>query len=285
MHGPNAQSALLKTLEEPPARTVLILCSEDDERLLPTIRSRCVLIRLGPVASRAIEEILVERGVADAPTAARLGRLSGGRPGAAIELAAAPAAARLRGEIARSLLDLLDATRTARLAGVRDLAARSAEMLRAIQGDQASGSAAGATTARRRSRSAAATAASIGMRGGDGSADAAGTESPGVADGEAQPSEVGGPAARVPPAERRAAVLALVGVWRDVVRDIALVGLAAPAQTRDPELLADLETAGRRLPPGRAGVQLRRLEVAGERLEGNVSPELVLDGLALGWGR
>ena len=43
--------------------------------------------------------------------------------------------------------------------------------------------------------------------------------------------------------------------------------------------------ACRRLPPDLAGVHLRRLELAGERLDGNVSPELVLDGLALGWGR
>jgi hypothetical protein len=34
---------------------------------------------------------------------------------------------------------------------------------------------------------------------------------------------------------------------------------------------------------GFAAAQLRRLDVAGERLEGNVSPELVVDALLLGW--
>ena len=243
----DAQSALLKTLEEPPAGAVLMLCAEDDERLLPTIRSRCVRIRLGPVGGRAIEDLLVEGGVADAPTAARLGRLSGGRPGTAIALAGAPDAIRLRGEIGRSLLDLLAASRTDRLLGVRDLSARAAELLRAMQPDG-------------RARSA----------------------SPQDPEPESSTEEPG-PATRVPAAERRAAALALVDIWRDLVRDLALVASAAPGRVRETDLLDDLQAAAA-VGPLRAGEQLRRLEVAGERLAGNVSPELVLDGLALAWG-
>jgi hypothetical protein len=49
------------------------------------------------------------------------------------------------------------------------------------------------------------------------------------------------------------------------------------------DLLDDLEASGATLLPAFAADQLRRLDVAGERLEGNVSPELVLDALALGW--
>jgi DNA polymerase-3 subunit delta' len=251
----DAQSALLKTLEEPPRGTVLILCAEDDERLLPTIRSRCVKLRLGPLSMRAIEELLVERGATDAPDAARLGRLSGGRPGAALALAAAPDAVRLRSEIARTLLDLLAATRTARLLGIRDLAARAAELVRALEPARATAS-----------------AANRGARRGRGDDDA-----------EAVDAEVQAPT-RVPAAERRAAALALVDIWRDLVRDLALTALAAPAQVRDPELLEDLRAAGERLSTDGPSRQLHRLQVAGERLEGNVSPELVLDGLALAWG-
>jgi len=98
----DAQSALLKTLEEPPRGTVLILCAEDEERLLPTIRSRCVRLRLGSIGVRAIEQILAEHDVADAPTAARVARLAGGRPGLALKLALAPEAVRIRGEVART---------------------------------------------------------------------------------------------------------------------------------------------------------------------------------------
>ena len=77
----DAQSALLKTLEEPPAGATLILCADDEDRLLPTVRSRCVIVRLGPVPARDVERLVVERGLADAPTGARLARLTGGRPG------------------------------------------------------------------------------------------------------------------------------------------------------------------------------------------------------------
>ncbi len=41
-----AQNCLLKTLEEPPAETVLILLADNDESLLPTVRSRCVRYRI-----------------------------------------------------------------------------------------------------------------------------------------------------------------------------------------------------------------------------------------------
>ena len=87
-----AQSALLKTLEEPPPATTLVLCVDDEEQLLPTIRSRCARVRLGTVATRDVERLLEERGLADAPTAARLARLAGGRPGIAVAYAAAPEA-------------------------------------------------------------------------------------------------------------------------------------------------------------------------------------------------
>lgn len=49
----SAQNAFLKLLEEPPARTHFLLCAEDPERLLETVRSRCALLRLGGEASPA----------------------------------------------------------------------------------------------------------------------------------------------------------------------------------------------------------------------------------------
>lgn len=45
----NAANALLKSLEEPPARTVFILIAHSAGRLLPTIRSRCQAVRLAPL--------------------------------------------------------------------------------------------------------------------------------------------------------------------------------------------------------------------------------------------
>ncbi len=49
---PPAANALLKTLEEPPARTLFVLCTSAPEQLLPTIRSRCQRVRFA--ASDAI---------------------------------------------------------------------------------------------------------------------------------------------------------------------------------------------------------------------------------------
>ena len=61
------------------------------------------------------------------------------------------------------------------------------------------------------------------------------------------------------------------------------VALGERAVVRQADLLDDLEAASERLSVAFAAGQLRRLDVAGERLEGNVSPELVVDALALGW--
>ena len=127
-----AQSALLKTLEEPPPATTLVLCVDDEEQLLPTIRSRCARVRLGTVATRDVERLLEERGLADAPTAARLARLAGGRPGVAVAYAAAPEAETIRAELVRTLLDLLDRPRADRLGAARDLLGRAMTLARAL---------------------------------------------------------------------------------------------------------------------------------------------------------
>lgn len=54
----NAANALLKNLEEPPPSTVFLLVSHAPERLLPTIRSRCRLLRLAPLADDAMTSAL-----------------------------------------------------------------------------------------------------------------------------------------------------------------------------------------------------------------------------------
>lgn len=56
-----AANSLLKVLEEPPARTSIILLTENPRELLPTIRSRAVLYRLGALPAADIESLLAER--------------------------------------------------------------------------------------------------------------------------------------------------------------------------------------------------------------------------------
>jgi DNA polymerase-3 subunit delta' len=80
-----ASNALLKTLEEPPPGVRLLLATEDAERLLPTLRSRCQrIVFAGPTPQEALDWLAGE-GVADAPV---LLAAAGGQPLAARRLAA-----------------------------------------------------------------------------------------------------------------------------------------------------------------------------------------------------
>ena len=82
---PEAANALLKTFEEPPDRTVIVLVSDAADELLDTVRSRCQRVDLGAVAEATLAEALRDAGVEDAD--ARLAaRLSGGQLGRAREL-------------------------------------------------------------------------------------------------------------------------------------------------------------------------------------------------------
>lgn len=84
----NAANALLKVLEEPPPRAVLLLTCDAPGRLLPTIRSRCRRLRLDRLADAVVERLLLgyrpdlaedERG--------RIGSLAEGSVGRALDLA------------------------------------------------------------------------------------------------------------------------------------------------------------------------------------------------------
>ena len=81
----NAANALLKTLEEAPAHAILLLTADTPEQLLPTIVSRCEILRLRALPVGAIEADLLERGV-DEERARLLAHISGGRPGYARKL-------------------------------------------------------------------------------------------------------------------------------------------------------------------------------------------------------
>lgn len=70
----NAANALLKTLEEPPQRTLFILISHSSGRLLPTIRSRCQSIRFDPLERQDLLAALVAIGL-DAEQSADAGSL------------------------------------------------------------------------------------------------------------------------------------------------------------------------------------------------------------------
>ncbi|MFA5624601.1 MAG: DNA polymerase III subunit delta' [Bradymonadales bacterium] len=75
-----AANALLKTLEEPTTRTSFILITDQEQRLLPTIISRCQILRFAPFSQVEVQEFLTQRGCArekaQAIAALSLGSLS-----------------------------------------------------------------------------------------------------------------------------------------------------------------------------------------------------------------
>ena len=84
----NEESAncFLKTLEEPAPGSVLLLLTTGTERQLPTILSRCQVLRFHPLPPDEMRAVLADHGVADPATLERLVRLGNGCPGQALAL-------------------------------------------------------------------------------------------------------------------------------------------------------------------------------------------------------
>jgi DNA polymerase-3 subunit delta' len=84
---PTAANALLKMLEEPPAETTLLLLSHQPSGLLPTIRSRCRVLRLGSLPPEDMAQALDQAGIdTSGLNATALAELSGGSVGEAVRL-------------------------------------------------------------------------------------------------------------------------------------------------------------------------------------------------------
>jgi DNA polymerase-3 subunit delta' len=86
----SAANALLKTLEEPPPQVVLVLTAESAERLMPTIVSRCEVLRLRPLPVQTLRQALEARRGFPKEKALLLAHISGGRPGYALRLQQEP---------------------------------------------------------------------------------------------------------------------------------------------------------------------------------------------------
>ena len=252
---PDAQNALLKTLEEPPAQVCIILAADDVSALLPTVVSRCARLRLGPVSAETIAEMLDEAGLADKATGHSLARLSGGRPGAAAALARQPEAVLAQDRLSRTLLDLLAADRRRRLQMQVELIADGAVLAAAALGtNEDPGTDEDApVVAPRRGRSA----------------------SPAAERAARRPS----------PAERRAAVTQVVMVWRDVCRDLAVAARGGTRELKRLDLVDDLVRAGATVDAAVAARFLVRLDAASRALDAYANPELTLDSLLIDWPR
>jgi len=114
----NAQNALLKTLEEPNDKVILLLTAELPENMLPTIVSRCELLHLHPAPMQALSAALIEKEKLSSDQSRLIAHIAGGRPGYALRLCQEPDLMERRKLWLDDLLTLLDAKRREKLAYV-----------------------------------------------------------------------------------------------------------------------------------------------------------------------
>lgn len=125
----SAANAMLKTLEEPPPRVVVILTAESSESLLPTIVSRCEVLRLRSLAIEETAQGLQVHRAVPLDLARQLAHISDGRPGYAIRLFEQPKLMEMRSSCLEELVHLLSASRRDRFAFAKD-ASEDKESLR-----------------------------------------------------------------------------------------------------------------------------------------------------------
>lgn len=106
---PEAANSLLKILEEPPPQVVIILIAESTVPMLPTVVSRCQLVRFTLIPPGEIEQALIARHALDPGRARFIAALAGGQLGKAISWATSPEALEWR----EQALDLLERMETA----------------------------------------------------------------------------------------------------------------------------------------------------------------------------
>lgn len=98
-----AQNALLKTIEEPPSYAVILLITNNADAFLPTILSRCVVLKLKPLYDQVIEEYLTKNLMVDQKQAKIYTAFARGNLGRAISLASSDSFMNMEETITRFL--------------------------------------------------------------------------------------------------------------------------------------------------------------------------------------
>jgi DNA polymerase III subunit delta' len=128
--GEQIQNALLKALEEPGDRHCFILVATDTSQLLPTIRSRCQPLRIGPVPRAELVEWLIDEHRLPRDQAEALARISSGLVGRAVGFATRADDLEWRRRVQEELLALLERGAADRLGSARDLLDEAARRAR-----------------------------------------------------------------------------------------------------------------------------------------------------------
>lgn len=123
-----AQNALLKTIEEPPAYGIIILLTTNADSFLPTILSRCVTLNLKPLSNKEIETYLMMKEHIPDYHARFAAAFAQGRLGRAISIATSPDFNELKDSVLHLLKYINDMELTEVIDAVKDAAAHKLDI-------------------------------------------------------------------------------------------------------------------------------------------------------------
>ncbi|WP_460943510.1 DNA polymerase III subunit delta' [Okibacterium endophyticum] len=247
-------NVLLKALEEPPERTVWILCAPSEADLLPTVRSRVRAVRLRVPAVDEVAELIVARDNVDRETAERAARHAQSHIGMAHRLATDAGARERRDETLRLALGIHSVT---------DAVLAAARMI------EIAGADASAFTQQRDQVEREHTLRSLGLE-----------------PGQSIPPALRGQIRQLEDDQKRRATRSLRdGIDRiltdllSLYRDIVMLQLGREESVINRELLGELRKAGERSAAAETMATLDAIQQARLRIEGNVAPALALEAM------
>ncbi|ANC31475.1 DNA polymerase III subunit delta' [Isoptericola dokdonensis] len=249
-------NVLLKSIEEPAAHTVWVLCAPSAQDVLPTIRSRCrsVTLRVPPAAD--VADLLVRRDGVDPEVALRAARAAQSHVGLARRLARDPEARRRRNEV-------LEVAR--RIRGVPDAVLAAAELVDVAKAE------ATADTAER-----------------DAVEKAELMRALGAGEGETLPPRLRSQLKQLEDDQKRRATRrqrdvldrAMVDLL-SLYRDVLVVQLGAEVDLVNDEHAQTVQMVARDSTPEQTVRRMDAIGQARERLDGNVAPLLALEAMAV----
>lgn len=247
-------NVLLKALEEPPERTVWILCAPSEADLLPTIRSRVRTVRLRVPSIEDVAALLIRRTGVDPAVAERAAREAQSHIGMALRLATNAEARSRREETLRAALGLT---------GISSAVTAAARLL-AVAGDDAK-----AITLER-----------------DATEREGVLRSLGVEPGQSVPPALRGQIKNLEDDQKRRATRSLRdGIDRILVdltslyRDVMMVQLGRENTIINRELLPELHKAAAACDPAATVATMDAIALARQRIEANVAPALALEAM------
>jgi DNA polymerase-3 subunit delta' len=247
-------NVLLKALEEPPERTVWILCAPSEADLLPTIRSRARTVRLRVPSIDDVAALLIRRTGVDPALAERAAREAQSHIGMALRLATNAEARARREETLRAALGLTGISK----------AVNAAARLLAIAGDDAK-----AITLER-----------------DATEREGVLRSLGVEPGQSVPPALRSQIKNLEDDQKRRATRSLRdGIDRILVdltslyRDVMMLQLGRESTIINRELLPELRTAAAACDPAVTVATMDAIALARQRIEANVAPALAVEAM------